>query len=259
MSDPVPEARDSGHMTLWEHIAELRTRIIRCVIAITVGAVIGWFLYPYLLDVLLHPYRQLIPDADLIATSPLDGLALRIQMSAYTGIAIAMPVILWQLWRFITPGLYAHEKKYALPFTISALVLFLMGAAVAYFSLNPALRFLIDIGGSSIKPFYTAPSYLKLIMFMMLVFGLGFEFPVILVGIQLAGVVQPSWLAKHRRQALIIILVVVAVITPSGDPISMLALAIPMYLFYEISILIGRYLNRRKRKKAEKAEKVGTS
>ena len=243
-------------MTLWEHLAELRTRIIRCVIAIVVGAVLGWFIYPYLLNLLLHPYRQLIPDADLIATSPLDGLTLRIQMSAYTGIALAMPVLLWQLWRFVTPGLYPHEKKYALPFTISALVLFFLGAAVAFFSLNPALNFLIDIGGSSIKPFYTAPSYLKLIMFMMLVFGLGFEFPILLVGLQLAGVVQPAWLAKHRRQALIIILVVVAVITPSGDPISMLALAIPMYIFYEASILIGRYLNRRKRKKAEKA---GTS
>jgi len=240
-------------MTLWEHLAELRTRIVRCVIAVALGAVVGWFLYPYLLAFLLHPYRQLIPDADLIATSPLDGLTLRIQMSAYTGIAIAMPVLLWQLWRFITPGLYPHEKKYALPFTISALLLFFLGATVAYFSLNPALHFLIDIGGSSIKPFYTAPSYLKLIMFMMLVFGLGFEFPVILVGLQIAGVVTPAWLAKHRRPALIIILVVVAVITPSGDPISMLALAIPMYVFYEASILIGRYLNRRKRKRAEKA------
>ncbi len=248
-------------MTLWEHLAELRTRIVRCVIAVAIGAVAGWFIYPYLLTILVHPYCQVAPNGDcsLIATSPLDGLTLRIQMSAYTGIAIAMPVLLWQLWRFITPGLYPHEKKYALPFTFSALVLFFMGAAVAFFSLNPALNFLINIGGSDIKPFYTGPSYLKLIMFMMLVFGAGFEFPIILVGMQIAGVVQPAWLAKHRRQALIIILVVVAVITPSGDPISMLALAIPMYIFYELSILIGRYLNRRKRKKAEKTEKAGTS
>jgi sec-independent protein translocase protein TatC len=261
MSAAQPEPREAGHMTLWEHLAELRTRIIRCVIAISVGAVVGWLLYPHLLSFLLHPFCQVAPNGDcgLIATSPIDGLSLRIQMSAYTGLVIAMPVLLWQLWRFITPGLYPHEKKYAVPFTAAALVLFLSGAAVAYYSLNPALQFLISIGGSDIRPMYTGPNYLKLIMFMMIVFGAGFEFPVILVALQVAGVIKPAQLAKVRRQALIGILVVVAVITPSGDPISMLALAIPMYLFYEASILIGRYINRRKRKKTEKAEKAGAS
>jgi len=196
-------------------------------------------------------------NCDLIATGPLDAFTLRIQMSVYVGIALAMPVLLWQLWRFITPGLYPNEKRYALPFTFSALLLFFFGAAVAYLTLNPALQFLGSVGAGKITPFYTAQSYVKLIVFMMLAFGAGFEFPVVLVGLEVAGIITPKQLSGWRRPAIVIITIVAAVITPSGDPISMLALAIPMYLFYEASILIGWAFNRRKRKKAAKAAAKG--
>ncbi len=164
-----------------------------------------------------------------------------------------MPVLLWQLWRFITPGLYPNEKRYALPFVFSALLLFFFGAAVAYLTLNPALQFLGSVGAGKITPFYTAQSYVKLIVFMMLAFGAGFEFPVLLVALEIAGILTPRQLSGWRRQAIVIITIVAAVITPSGDPISMLALAIPMYLFYEASIVIGWAYNRRKRKRTAKA------
>ena len=240
-------------MTLWEHLAELRSRIVKCVLAIVIGSVVGWVIYSQLLDFLLRPLYDLQPDTTLIATSPLDGFAIRIQLSVYVGIAIAMPVLLWQIWRFVTPGLYPKEKKYAVPFVVSALLLFLMGAAIAYLTLNPALKFLIDIGGSDIKPLYTPNNYVKLILFMMLAFGAGFEFPVLLVALEIAGIITPRQLSGWRRQAIVVIVIVAAVITPSGDPISMLALAIPMYIFYEASIVIGWAFNRRKRKKAAKA------
>src|SRR6478735_6155465 len=236
---PAAEPSAGGHMTLWEHLAELRSRIFKVAIAVGVGAVVGWFVCPYLLDFLLEPFKQIQPDATVIATEPLQAFTLRLQMSLYIGIAIAMPVILWQLWRFITPALYAHEKKWAVPFIGSALLLFAMGAALAYLILVPTLDFLVNIGGSSIAPLYTASSYITLIVWMMLAFGVGFEFPVVIVALELLGIVTPRRLLSWWRPALVIIVIVAAVITPSGDPISMTALAVPMVLLYGVSIGVG--------------------
>ena len=238
-----------GHMTIWEHIAELRTRLIRVIIAVVVGALAGWFLYPYVLNFLQHPFCEVQPDCQFIATEPLQAFGLRIKMSAYIGIAVAMPIILWQVWRFVTPGLYSHEKKYAIPFMVSALSLFAMGAAVAYFSLNPTLEFLTSIGGSDITPFYTAESYVTLIVWMMLAFGVGFEFPVILVALQLTNVITPMQLLRWWRMAIVVIAVIAAVITPSGDPISMVLLAVPMLILYVISVGVGAVILRFRRRR----------
>lgn len=249
-------------MTLWEHIAELRTRLFKIAIAVSLGAVIGWFLYPYVLEILKHPFNEVQPDQPFIATEPLQAFGLRIKMSAYIGIAIAMPVIVWQVWRFVTPGLYPNEKKYAIPFTVSAIVLFLMGATVAYYILNPTLEFLTTIGGSQIEPFYTADSYVTLIVWMMLAFGIGFEFPVLLVALQLIGVLTPRRLVQWWRWAIVVIALIAAVITPSGDPISMIALAVPMLVLYVVAVLVGWALlffrRRRIRREASRSdESVG--
>jgi sec-independent protein translocase protein TatC len=252
------EPTTGGHMTIWEHLAELRSRIFKVAIAVGVGTVAGWFLFPYLLDFLLVPFKDVQgPDAGVIATEPLQAFTLRLQMSLYIGIAVAMPVILWQLWRFITPALYPHEKKYAIPFIGSALLLFGLGAALAYLILVPTLDFLVNIGGSSIEPLYTASSYITLIVWMMLAFGVGFEFPVVIVALELLGVVTPRRLLGWWRLASVIIVILAAVITPSGDPISMTALAIPMLLLYFLSIGVGALvlkLRSRKQRKAESAE-----
>jgi len=252
----------NGHMTLWEHIGELRTRLFRVGIAIGVGAVLGWFLYPYVLELLKHPFNEVQPNQPFIATEPLQAFGLRIKMAGYIGLALAMPVVVWQVWRFVTPGLHPHEKKYAIPFTVSALILFIGGASVAYFVLNPTLQFLTTIGGSQIEPFYTASSYVTLIIWMMLGFGLGFEFPVLLVALQMIGVLSPKQLLKWWRQAIVVITVIAAVITPSGDPISLIALALPMLLLYAIAIGIGAVIlalrKRTNRKNAEAADTMAT-
>lgn len=248
----------SGHMTLWEHLAELRTRLFKVAIAVAVGAVLGWFLYPYVLELLKHPFNEVQPGQPFIATEPLQAFGLRLKMSGYIGVAIAMPVILWQVWRFVTPGLYPHEKKYAVPFTVSALVLFLLGAALAYYVLNPTLEFLTTIGGTDIEPYYTADSYVTLIIWMMLGFGVGFEFPVLLVALQLIGVITPRQLLRWWRQSLVVIAVIAAVITPSGDPISMFALAIPMFLLYAAAIGIGALLLALRRRSKRKADAENT-
>jgi sec-independent protein translocase protein TatC len=240
-------------MSIWEHIAELRSRLIRVILAVVIGAFAGWFLYPYVLNFLQHPFCQVQTDCQFIATEPLQAFGLRIKMSAYIGVAAAMPVILWQVWRFITPGLYAHEKKYAIPFMVSALSLFALGAAVAYVTLNPTLEFLTSIGGSDITPFYTAESYVTLIIWMMLAFGVGFEFPVILVALQMMNVLTPRQLIRWWRMAIVIIASVAAIITPSGDPISMVALAVPMLVLYVLSIGVGAVILAVRRRRSRRA------
>ncbi len=252
-------APPTGHMTLWEHLAELRTRLFKIAIAVAVGAILGWFLYPYVLAILKHPFNEVQPGQPFIATEPLQAFGLRIKMSAYIGIAVAMPIIVWQVWRFVTPGLYPHEKKYAVPFTVSAVVLFIGGAAVAYYVLNPTLEFLTTIGGSQIEPFYTADSYVTLIVWMMLAFGVGFEFPVLLVALQLIGILTPRKLIQWWRQAIVVIAIIAAVITPSGDPISMIALAVPMLILYVVSVGVGAAVlgfRKRAKRKAEKNEQL---
>jgi sec-independent protein translocase protein TatC len=250
----VPVDSDDSRMSLIDHLTELRDRLIKIVLAVVIGMVIAFLLYDWLFDFLLHPYRDVasenglsLSEGDLLATDPLEGFGVRMKLAGYGGIFIAMPVILWQLWRFITPGLYAHEKRYAIPFMASALTLFLLGAGIAYYTLPQALSFLQQIGGDNIVTAYSPSKYFKLITYMMLAFGVGFEFPIVLVFAQMMGVIHPDQLRKVRRYAIVGICVLVAVITPSGDPISMLALSGPMVLFYEVSIVIGRVLQRRKR------------
>jgi sec-independent protein translocase protein TatC len=217
--------------------------------------VVAFMLYEPIYDFLIQPYIDLAKARDLglgeesrlLVTDPLEGFGIRMKTSLYAGIALAMPVILWQVWRFVTPGLYPHEKKYAIPFLVSALTLFVLGAGLAYYTLPRALEFLVDIGGSdNFIVAYSPAKYFKLITYMMLAFGIGFEFPILLIFLQMAGIVSPGQLAALRRYAIVGICVLVAVITPSGDPISMLMLSVPMVIFYEVAILIGRLMERRR-------------
>jgi len=248
---------DEGRMTLWEHLAELRSRLIKTIVAIGIGAIVGWFVYPWVSHLLTEPLHRAEKNAITIAGSPITPLLIRIKIAGYVGIILAMPVLVWQLWRFITPGLYPQEKRYAVPFTAGAIIFFALGALVAYLSLVPALEFLNAVGGSNIKPVYQIGDYLKLVVLMMIIFGIGFEFPVLLVALEIAGVVTPRQLSQVRRWAIVAIVIVAAVITPSSDPVSFLALAIPLYLFYELAILFGWLYNRRKRKRAVRARAAG--
>ncbi len=241
-----------GSMTLLEHLAELRGRIVKAAVAVTVGAIAAYFLYGHILNFFTEPYCQVSGKSDcaLYVTGPLEGFALRIKIAGYGGALLASPVILYQLWRFVTPGLNPREKRYAIPFVFSSLVLFLAGALVAYITFPHALHFLQSAGGSQLHPIYTPNSYLNLIFLLMIAFGVSFEFPVLLVALEIAGVVTPKKLSAFRRWAIVIIFTVVAVFIPSSDPFSMFAMAIPLVVFYEASILIGRMVTR-KRARAE--------
>jgi len=248
------QASPSGHMTLMDHLTELRTRLVRAALAVAIGSVIAWFLYQPLLNLLLGPLRESAPKGSnladtLLVTDPLQPFALRLRITTYAALMMAMPVILWQLWRFISPGLYSNEKKYAVWFAACGSVLFALGAAIAFWTIPKALEFLQAIGGEdNFEQIYAPDKYLRLIVYMMLAFGIGFEFPILLVFLQLAGVVSTSKLRQVRRYAIVGIAVVVAVVTPSADPISMIALTVPMWIFYELAIVFGRIRDRRARK-----------
>ena len=157
---------------------------------------------------------------------------------------IASPVVLWELWRFITPGLHKQEKRYAIPFIFASTLLFFLGIALAYLTFPRALEFLINIGGADLQEIFSPKEYVSFFLKIMLAFGLAFEFPVVLVFLELVGVVTSKRLGSWRRPAVVVIVAAAAVITPSQDPYSLFAMAIPMYLFYEVAILIGRLLKR---------------
>jgi sec-independent protein translocase protein TatC len=246
------------NMTLGEHLGELRRRVIICVVAYLAAAILCVFLYEPILEFLLRPLCNVVATSgphhsyivksgstcNLFVTSPLDGLSLRVKIALFGGLVLASPVILFQLWRFVTPGLKASERHYAIPFVLSSFALFLAGAATAYIVLPHALGWLHSVGGPNLQAIYDPIPYLGLILLMMTIFGLTFEFPVVLVSLELAHVITPAQLLKWWRWAVIIIVVVAAVFTPSSDPFSMFALAIPLVAFYFISIGIGKLLGR---------------
>jgi sec-independent protein translocase protein TatC len=233
-------------MTVVEHLAELRTRLIVSLVAIALGATICFIFAPQIISFLVEFYKNSTADTPnkLIFTGPLDAFATRLKIATYGGIVLSMPVWLWELWRFITPGLNPTEKRYAVPFLFASLFLFACGAAVALLTLQPALNFLLQIGGSDLQPLLTADKYIGLVGLMIVAFGIAFEFPVVLVFLLIARVLSTAQLRHWRRYAAVLIVVFAAVITPSQDPYSLFAMAIPMYIFYELSIIVGRMLKR---------------
>ncbi len=255
---PQIEAAD-GRMSLIEHLTELRRRVVISVIAIAIAAIVAWIFYRQILDFLLDPYCKLNIESGfeegcrLLATSPLEPFSVRLTVSGYTGIAFAMPVVLWQVWRFIAPGLYKHERRSGLVFVVASFLLFALGAALAYWSLPRALEFLVDVGGPDFINLYQPSQYIGFVVKMMIGFGIGFEFPIILIFLQLLGIVDNAMLRAGRRFAIVGIVALVAVLTPSGDPITLLVLSGPMYFFYEVSILFGWWRQRRQNETVDNA------
>lgn len=233
-------------MSIWDHLGELRRRIIISALAVVIGAAVVFTLADHVFEFFLGYYRDAVgnQEATFIFLGPLDAFTARLKVATYGGIALAMPVWLWQLWRFVTPALNPKEKKYAVPFVLASIVLFVFGALVALFTLPKALEFLLGVGGDSLQAQLTANSFLGLASLMLVAFGVAFEFPILLVFLLLARIISTETLRRRRRWTILIIVIFAAVITPSQDPFSLFAMALPMYLFYEICIIIGRILKR---------------
>lgn len=241
-------------MTLVEHLEELRSRLMRSLLAVALGGAVGWLLYERVLDLLLDPYcdyLKTVPETlrpmqgcNLFFVGALDPVMIKLKTVLFIGVFLALPYILFQIWKFIVPGLTKSERRMGVPFVVSSVVLFALGALMAYITLPKGLQFLLGFAGPQFAPLLTGDKFLGFVMMIALAFGLSFEFPVVLVFLQVLGIVTTDQLREWRRGAVLFVAVFAAVVTPSADPYSMLAMMLPMVAFYEAAIIIGRLMKR---------------
>jgi sec-independent protein translocase protein TatC len=233
-------------MTVVEHLTELRQRVIISLVGFVVAASVAYWFAPDIIRFFLRYYTDATHGRaqHFVFTGPVDAFLTRLKVATYFGVVLSLPVWLWELWRFITPGLEKREKRYAVPFLVSSILLFACGGTVAMVILPEALHWLLHAGGSELQPLLTADKYLTLVALMILAFGLAFEFPVVLMFLLIARVITTQQLRRRRRWAIVGIFAFAAIITPSQDPYSLFFMAIPMCLFYEGCIIIGRIMKR---------------
>jgi sec-independent protein translocase protein TatC len=229
-------------MTLVQHLEELRRRLIIIVVCVLAGAVLGFLLSRPVLILL----RDQLPEGQRALTflGPADALSAQLKIAGFLGIAIAMPVILFQLWRFVGPGLTPRERRYVWPVIGAALVLFVSGVLIGYLVIPYTLRFLLDFSEGLADPNLTIDRYVGFVTTMMLAFGLVLEFPIVLIGLARVGVLSHRRIARRRRWAVLAIVLFAIILTPGGDPISPLILAGVMFLLFEGSLLIIRLIRR---------------
>ncbi|NLF25290.1 MAG: twin-arginine translocase subunit TatC [Deltaproteobacteria bacterium] len=240
---------DKAEMGILEHLAELRLRLAYALAALTAASVIAYGFAGSLFLLLSAPYFQTFSNtgaqaADLIGTGPAEAFILKIQLSIFAGAILASPVIFYQVWRFISPGLYEHEKKWAVPFLGCSTVLFVGGVLFCYYAVLPiAFDFFNDQYTSiGVKPAVKISEYLSLVIRLLLAFGLVFEIPVLAYFLARFGLIDDQMLLRWVRPAIVVIFIVSAIITPP-DVISQFLLAAPLILLYGFSILIAKYAN----------------
>ncbi|HEY7144466.1 MAG TPA: twin-arginine translocase subunit TatC [Streptosporangiaceae bacterium] len=241
-------------MPLLDHVRELRNRVFKMLLAVAVGAVLGWIVYPHVWHFIEAPYCRLHlhselthgQNCSLYVTGLFDSLFLRLKISLITGVIVSSPVWMYQLWAFIAPGLYHRERRWAYLFAGSSIPLFALGGAIAYFAMTKGLRFLIEMVPNNVVPIITINTYLGYAIAMLLIFGLAFELPLVLTLLNMAGVMPHRLFRKWRRMIIFVVFLFAAVFTPSPDPISMLLLAVPCVALVEIAELLA-WMNDRRR------------
>lgn len=243
----------AGAMTLSEHLRELRGRLFKSAIALVVGMTIGWFFYNPIYTFLAAPITQVIEQAQaqgreiqVVVLGVTDPFTLKLKISAAVGVVLAAPVWLFQLWRFVTPGLHKHERRTAYLFVAFGFPLFLAGIVVAYLVLPKGLELLFGFTPDNVSNYVEVSRYLSFFLRTALVFGLGFLFPLVIVALNVVGVLSGKRLLSWWRGMVFGVFVFAAVATPSGDPITLFVLAIPMVLL--VGAAIGFcFLNDRRR------------
>jgi sec-independent protein translocase protein TatC len=230
---------------LMAHLDELRSRIFKAALAVVAGAIVAFVFRDRIFDLLIAPYEEVAEDRSLVFFRPTEAFSLFMRLSLYGGFVLASPVVIYQVWAFVNPALSRRERRWVIPIVATLAVLFAGGIWFGYWSLERGLGFLIDFGGDALEPAIGGDFYLTFALRFLLVFGIAFEFPVFLFLAAAAGAVGWRTLARGRRWAVLIIVTVGAVVTPSGDPLTLLLLSAPLYLLYEIDIWLVRFLLRR--------------
>jgi len=255
---PARREPDGGEMPFLDHLEELRWRIIWSLVAVTVGVgvalavlmkvnLIGWLERPIL------PY---LGGHHLVFTHPGDPFQIILEASAGLGILLALPVVLYQLWAFVAPALYQHERTVALAVAAGAVFLFLCGASLGYFLVLPlALPWLMSFGAPALEPMITAGDYFGFLFSLTLAFGVAFELPVLILGLAALGIVTPELLNRFRRHAVVGAVIIGAFLTPGDLVWTTIAMAVPLYLLYELSIVLSYVVRRRQQRRAKERER----
>ncbi len=239
---------DEKRLPLTAHLQELRKRLIFSFIAIGIGFVICYAFADTLFDVLAKPLMKIMPaGGSLIFTSVAEAFFTYMKLGFIAGIILASPFVLYQIWAFIAPGLYRHEKRYIVPFVLGGTLFFILGVLFGYFVAIPVgFKFLIGYATDFIKPMPSMKEYLTFSIKFLLAFGLVFEFPVVLVLLARIGIIDSKMLAKQRRYAILLVFILAAVVTPSPDLLTQVLTAIPLIGLYELSILLSRIFGKKK-------------
>ncbi len=245
----APEApSDKDNFTLVEHLSELRTRIVYSLYAIVFFTIGAWCFSEQIFDFVRQPITEFLPSKGLIFTAPTDKFMAHLKVSVLAGLIAACPVWIYQVWKFIEPGLYKKEKRFGIYFMFFGSLLFIVGISFSYFLVLPAaFKVLLSFGGTVDQPMITINDYMSFFLMTTLVFGAAFEMPLVIVILGMMGIVSSRGLSRMRRYAIVAIAIVSAVFTPP-DAVSMMLLAVPLVCLYEISIIILRFIEPKENK-----------
>ncbi|SOC49881.1 sec-independent protein translocase protein TatC [Blastococcus aggregatus] len=242
-------------MTLVAHVRELRARLVKALLALALGTAVGFLWYDRgLLEFLSEPYCALPAElrfegdgeCRLVVLDVFGGVLLRLKIAVVAGAVLSAPLWLYQLWAFITPGLRRGERRYTVAFVAASSLLFALGACLAYLTLRKGLELLLSLAGDEVAFQLTAPDYVGFVLSLLVAFGLSFELPLIAVALNLVGVLSHAALAASRRWIFFLTIVFAAFITPTQDPFTMLAMALPMLVLFEGAIQLARVVDRRR-------------
>ena len=245
-------------MPFLEHLGELRTRIVRSLIALMAGTLVALYFSERLVDWLAKPVTAL--GYELVFTAPAEAFWVQMKVGLILGLFIASPAILWQVWAFIAPGLHGHEKKYAAPFVILGSVMFMAGGAFSLYVVTPsAIKFLLGYARPGLKPMITIENHIDFLLKFTLAFGAVFELPLAITLLSRMGVVTAKMLAKHRKYAILGAFIAGAVLTPTPDMFNQTLMAGPIIILYEIGIVAARIFGRARKPASQPATSETTA
>jgi sec-independent protein translocase protein TatC len=267
---PARRANPEGRMSVLDHLRELRRRLIIIFLIIAAGAVLGWVFYNHIIEILKHPYchidfhhrlgaqDQSKAQCNLLFRAPLDGFLLRLKVSFIAGAILTAPLWLYQIWAFVTPGLKKNERRWTVAFVLSSSLLFAAGMALAYVTLTKSLDVLIVSAGTGVQAALDVTQYISFVVLMLVIFGASFELPLLIVMLNIVRVLPYKLLKRGQRVGIFLIFVFAAMATPSTDPFTMIGMALPMCILFELAVLWAYVYDKRRAKRlaAEESEQL---